>query len=174
MPLDRGARYEDPLLQALEEEGYGTVDGAGTMTTREGEIEYCGLDIELSNMVQGVPFICDFLTKRGAAKGSTLEIREGASVSTFAFGSAEGIGIYFDGVNLPDEVYRDCDINVVLAEFARLLGQEGEIRGHWQGPTETALYIYGRSAQTMRSLLAGYLNTYPLCKGARVVDITPQ
>jgi len=74
---------------------------------------------------------------------------------------------------LPDEVYRECDINVVWEEFSRRLEGQGEIRGHWQGPTETALYIYGKSKSTMRDLISDYMRSYPLCHGARIVDITP-
>ena len=172
MPMDRGDRDEDPLGEALEKEGYGAVVGGGTMADKTGEIMYAGLDIELINPVEGLPFVCEFLNSRGAAKGSALEF--GDDVKERApFGVTEGIGVYFDGVNLPDEVYRDCDINVVYEEFNRLLEGEGEIRGTWQGPTETAFYIYGKSAETMKNLLAGYIAKYPLCRNARVVEITP-
>ena len=45
--------------------------------------------------------------------------------------------------DLPDETYRDCDVDVVYSEFNRLLTGIGSVHSHWQGPTETALYVYG-------------------------------
>jgi hypothetical protein len=81
---------------------------------------------------------------------------------------------YLDGVNLPDKVYQTCDINLVIQEFNKRLKGHGEIQGYWQGPTETALYIYGDNAKSMKSKIAGFMSTYPLCKGARVVTLAPQ
>ena len=173
-PMERNERYEDPLQEALELRGFGEITGGGTMQQKSGEIEYCGIDLSLTELEESVEFVCRFLEERGAAKGSCLELSNDGKNKVVPFGIAEGIGIYIDGVNLPDEVYRECDINVVIEEFSRLLDGEGEIRGHWQGPTETALYIYGGSGAEMRELLADYMKSYPLCRGARVVVITPE
>src|SRR5689334_21984745 len=63
MPMDRGELFEDPLADALAQAGLGELTGAGTMQSSEGEIEFCGLDIDLVDVKKGVPFICDFLTK---------------------------------------------------------------------------------------------------------------
>jgi hypothetical protein len=142
LPLERGERYEDPLQEALELRGFGEITGGGTMQHKNGEIEYCGIDLSLSDLDESTRFVCSFLEERGAARGSCLEISpHRGEKKVVPFGVAEGLGIYLDGVNLPDEVYRECDINVVCEEFSRLLEGEGEIRGHWQGPTETTLYI---------------------------------
>ena len=65
-PLDRGDRYEDPLLEALEANGWAEVTGGGTLQHESGEIEYCGIDLDLHNVELAVPFICDFLAKCGA------------------------------------------------------------------------------------------------------------
>ena len=66
---------------------------------------------------------------------------------------------------------RDCDVNEVYDEINRRLGDRGTIQGYWQGPTETALYLYGHSAEEMRDLISGYMAEYPLCQRARVVRI---
>ena len=171
MPLERGDRYEDPLSEALEQNGLGEVTGGGTMQSREGEIEYCGIDIDLTDVAKGVPFVCEFLTRCGAPKGSKLQYEDEAGRQEVPFGAAEGLAIYLNGTDLPDEVYQQCDINELYDEFNRLLGDRGSIQGHWQGPTETALYLYGHSADEMRGLLAGYMAEYPLCERARVVRI---
>jgi hypothetical protein len=62
-------------------------------------------------------------------------------------------------------------VNEVYNEINRRLGDRGSIQGHWQGPTETALYLYGNSADEMAALIAGYLAECPLCQRARVVKI---
>ncbi len=173
MPLARGERYEEPLDEALAQRGFGEVVGGGTMQQKSGEIEYVGIDLNLRHLQESIPFVCSFLEERGAAKGSALMVSVGEAKRTIPFGVAVGIGVYLDGVNLPPEVYRECDINVVWEEFSRRLEGEGEIRGHWHGPTETALYIYGKSKSRMRVLLSDYTRRYRLCHGARVVDITP-
>jgi hypothetical protein len=171
MPLDRGERYEEPLGEALAESGFGEVTGGGTMQSKEGEIEYCGIDIDLYDVAKGVPFICEFLAKRGAPRGSKLQYELKGKKVEVPFGLAEGLAIYLNGTDLPDEVYRECDVNEVYDEINRLLGDRGSIQGHWQGPTETALYLYGCSAEEMRELIAGYMAEYPLCQRARIVTI---
>ena len=59
-------------------------------------------------------------------------------------------------------------MNELYDEINRLLGDRGDIQGHWQGPTETALYLYGYSADEMKNLIAEPLANYPLCQRARV------
>ena len=171
MPLDRGDLYETPLEEALAESGFGNVSGGGTMQSESGEIDYCGIDVDLYDVAKGVLFVCDFLTKCGAPKGSKLQYELNGERIDVPFGEAEGLAIYLNGTDLPDEVYRDCDVNEVYAEINRLLGDRGTILGHWQGPTETALYLYGDSADEMRDLISGYMAEYPLCQRARVVRI---
>jgi hypothetical protein len=171
MPLDRGERYEDPLGEALAENGFGQVTGGGTMQSKEGEIEYCGIDLDLFDVPQGVPFVCEFLARCGAPRGSKLQYEDEGRKVEVPFGTAEGLAIYLNGTDLPDEVYRECDVNEVYDEINRRLGERGAIQGHWQGPTETALYLYGCSADEMRDLISGYMAEYPLCQRARVVRI---
>lgn len=87
------------------------------------------------------------------------------------FGKAEGLAIYLNGTDLPKEVYEKSDVNVVYDTVEKLLGDRGAIQGYWQGPTETALYLYGDSAQEMREAIAGFLASYPLCQRARIIQI---
>jgi hypothetical protein len=171
MPLDRGALYEDPLAEAFAENGFGEVTGGGTMQSQEGEIEYCGVDVDLFDLEQGVPFVCGFLAECGAPKGSKLQYEQDGQKVEVPFGVDEGLALYLNGTDLPDEVYRDCDINELYDEINRLLEGRGAIQGHWQGPTETALYLYGFSAAEMRQLIGEYVATYPLCQKARIVQI---
>ncbi|KKK74915.1 hypothetical protein LCGC14_2879000, partial [marine sediment metagenome] len=50
----------------------------------------------------------------------------------------------------------------------------GSMQGYWQGPTETALYLYGDDAEELKRLISDFMEQYPLCKGARVVTIAPK
>lgn len=171
MPIDRGERFEDPLGEGLEEQGLGEVTGGGTMQEADGEIEYCGIDVDLVDLERGVPFVCELLTRCGAPKGSKLTYELDGEQVEVPFGEAEGLAIYLNGTDLPAEVYATSDINVIYDEMNDLLGDEGEIQGHWQGPRETALYMYGKSFDEMASRLAKYLEVTPLCQRARVVRI---
>ena len=173
MPLDRGARYEDPLQEALAARGLGEVVGGGTMQLQSGEIEYIDVAVALTDATQGIPLVIATLEALGAPRGSKLLIGEGESVRELPFGKAEGVAVYLDGVNLPDAVYATSDVNVVIEELDRRLEGVGEMQSYWQGPRETALYFYGRDAEEMKRLMADFLAVYPLCAGARVVTVAP-
>jgi hypothetical protein len=62
-----------------------------------------------------------------------------------------------------EDPLQDCDSNFVVEEFNRLLAGTGSVHSHWQGPTETALYVYGRKASDMQAALQPFLDSYPLC-----------
>ncbi len=79
------------------------------------------------------------------------------------FGVREGFGVYLDGVNLPDEVYRDCDSNFVVSELDRLLSGHGSVESHWQGPTETALLCVWRFSRTDEAISGRLSLHHTLC-----------
>lgn len=172
-PLDRGERFEDPLQDRLEADGLGEVTGGGTGQDESGEIAYLGVDVELEDLDRGLPLVIETLNAHGAPKGSHLEVHDGpeGEVREIPIGVHEGLAVYLDGVGLPDEVYATTDVNFVVEEIDRLLGDAGGFEAHWQGPTETALYLFGRSADEMAARIAPFLASYPLCRGARVVRI---
>jgi len=171
VPLDRGERYEDPLSEAFASNGLGQVTGGGTMQTQGGEIQYCGIDIDLFDVAKGVPFVCDFLAQRGAPRGSKLQYEQDGQKIEVPFGACAGLAIYLNGTDLPDEVYEQCSLDQVCSEIARLLDKRGEIQGLWQGRTETALYLYGPSEEEMRRLITDFMAAYPLCQRARLMTI---
>jgi hypothetical protein len=72
-PLDRGTKYEDPLDAALKAAKLGEVTGGGSSLSKEKKIEWVGVDIELTDVIKGVPFLRRKLFELGAPKGSTLE-----------------------------------------------------------------------------------------------------
>ncbi|HEY0656267.1 MAG TPA: hypothetical protein VGD65_24200 [Chryseosolibacter sp.] len=171
MPIDRGAVYEDPLTEYLQARNLGEVTGGGTMQHENGEIEFCDLEIQLKAAPEKTTIhqIITELERLGAPKGSTLLIE--STGEKIAFGKNEGIAIYLDGVNLPENVYRECDSNVVFSELKKLTGDASQAERYWQGPTETALYFYGSSFEEMKSKSHGFMSQYPLCQNARVVQV---
>lgn len=172
MPIDRGTLYEDPIIELLAARNYGEVTGGGTMQEKTGELLYCDIEILLhdtKNLSAVVEDIREEFEKLGAPKGSKIHVEK--TEQTIDFGKQEGLAIYLDGVNLPADVYKECDSNYVLSEISRLIGYDGDIVRYWQGNTETALYFYGASYAGMNAAIADFVNTYPLCRGARIVQI---
>jgi hypothetical protein len=73
MPIERGAKYEDPLDAALKQSKLGEVTGGGSALGKDKKIEWVGVDIELTDLRQGVLFVKSKLRQLGAPKGSKLE-----------------------------------------------------------------------------------------------------
>jgi hypothetical protein len=146
--------------------------GGGTkIDPNTGEVEFCDLEFSVSDFSdKTIEQIKGTLEAMGTPKGSILHIHD-EPVRRIDFGTQEGIAVYLNGTDLPDETYRDGDSNFVYEEFNRLLGDEGAILSHWQGDSETALYMYGKSFSTMKTLLMPFIDSFPLCAKARVVQI---
>lgn len=166
-PMHRGEFFEDPLDVALKATGTCEVSGGGTLQAVSGEIEYCDIEIQCSESDrETVNLIVSTLERLGAPKGSKLMIE--STGEEVPFGFTEGLVVYLNGTDLPSETYRDCDSNHVYAEFDRLLQGEGRVLSYWQGPRETAFYMYGKSFDTMKQLLSGFIASYPLCAECRI------
>ena len=77
-PLDRGAKYEDPLDAALKKEAVGEVNGGDTQLSApdadgKRNIEWVGLDVDLSDFERGMPILKRELSRLGAPPGTILE-----------------------------------------------------------------------------------------------------
>lgn len=168
MPVDRGATFEDPLDEALKRFGIGGTAGAGTALYESGEVKHSDIEIEIAKgHPDAAPTIIRVLESLGAPKGSKLRI-DGNEIP---FGQTEGLALYLNGSDLPDEVYQTSDVNYVYDELNRLVDGEGMVFSYWQGPTETALYLYGTSFESMKAKIAPLIDTYPLCQKCRIVQI---
>jgi hypothetical protein len=167
-PMHRGELFEDPLEEALQELGIGTITGGGTQLSDTGEVDYCDIEIEVTAFDEHtVHTIISLLERLGAPLGSKLKAGE----RELPFGVTEGMAIYLNGTDLPQEVYKEYDSNVVYSELERLISGCGEIYSYWQSPAETALYLYGNSFKELHDSVAEFLATYPLCQKCRVVQI---
>ena len=169
-PMHRREFFADPLDEVIKPLARCEVSGGGTMTSREGEVAYCDIEISGPEMGPGdADLIVATLEKLGAPKGSKLTIE--STREEIPFGRTEGLAVYLNGTDLPDETYRDCDSNHVYDEFDRLLQDEGRVLSWWQSPTETAFYMYGRSFEEMKRRLADFIASYPLCARCRLEQV---
>ncbi|HVJ61288.1 MAG TPA: hypothetical protein VM555_01055 [Tahibacter sp.] len=168
-PMHRGDVFEDPLNERLEQAGHGTITGGGTQLAASGEVEYADLEVRLNAATDAVlDWLVAALEDLGAPHGSQLLVGD---APPRVFGTVEGMGVYLNGTDLHADVYETCDSNAVYDALESAVGERGHIYSYWQGPTETALYLYGPSFDEMRALTAAFLASYPLCARCRVVKI---
>lgn len=169
-PLHRGEHFEEPLEQVLARHHLGEITGGGTLQMKSGEIRFCDIEVRIDPAVPAWErVLIDALEHLGAPRGSRLVI-EGTG-REIPFGVTEGLALYLNGTDLPDEVYRDYDSNFVHSELDRLLEAHGRVLSWWEGPTETALYLYGDSFASMHARIEEFVRTYPLCQRCRIEQI---
>jgi hypothetical protein len=164
-PLDRGARYEDPLDAALRRSGLGEVTGGGSQLNELGEVAFADVEIHVANLDDAMPVIIDSLERSGAPLGSQLR-RDSAVLREF--GVLQSLAVYLDGITLPDEVYANLDFDQLVETLTAAAGQES-YHGCWQGPEETGLYFFGADAEGMFSRVEPVLRSLPIGQNARVV-----
>lgn len=82
MPIERGARYEDPLEVQLRGAGLGAVTGGGSLLSAPDQkgrrrIDYCGIDVDLTRPRDGIVLLLSELRRLRAPVGTTLEFEVG-------------------------------------------------------------------------------------------------
>ncbi len=169
-PVHRGDRFEDPLAFLLERSFPGSaVTGGGTLVSGEGEPLSCAIEAHVvgdRTAIEGA--VVELLEAQGAPRGSSLAIDHG---DARIFGSTDGLALYLDGTGLPPEVYAVNDVNELLDRIHIALAETGALQSFWEGPTDTALYLYGPSVAAMGEALADLLATHPLTVGHRLVAL---
>jgi hypothetical protein len=168
-PFDRHYFFEDRLEEELAKYDCGIVDGGGTLQGQSGEVENCDVEIDLvENSKETMKKLLSAIDEVGVPKGSFLLSDEGHLLPV---GRLEGLALYLNGTELPDEVYKNCNINYVVEELNSLLDSSGHIYSYWSGPQDTALYFYGDSFDERREKMENFLAKYPLCQKCRVEKI---
>ncbi len=169
-PIHRG-ELEDAFTDVCEKEGFDAeIVGGGTLMDPSGEVRMCDIEIQLKDMTsENIEFVKGLFEAMLAPKGSYFTLSTDEKRTNF--GNHEGLGLYLNGTDLPDEVYSQCDSNHVYEECERLVENIAQVNSHWQGPTETALYMYGTSFQDIKKAIQPLLDSYPLCQKARVEQI---
>ena len=169
MPFDRGDAYEDPLDEALAGRCLGRVVGSGTVISERREPQASDIEIELADAApESEQALIDELGKRPLPKGSILYRPDETGV---ALGTLEGIALYFNNTDLPEEVYRSYNINHVVAEIDRRIEGIGRRLSHWESREETAVYLYGSSFDSMSASLEPLIESHPLCQKCRIEQI---
>ena len=77
-PMDRGDKYEDPIIDELERLNLGEVTGGGTGMGEEGPdgrraIESCGIDVETNSLDATRAALRELLPKLGCPPGTQLQ-----------------------------------------------------------------------------------------------------
>ena len=111
MPLDRARIFQNPLSSALKAAGLGKAGDGGTQTSREGEILYCDVEVDLcENTERAYEFVKQTVERLGAPKGSKLRVSRD---DVRPIGISEGLALYLNGTDLPAEVYANGDLDFV-------------------------------------------------------------
>jgi hypothetical protein len=170
-PIERGERYEDPLAVFLKEHGLGDVTGGGSQLTKDGEIEFADLELELVNLDDAVTRVIQQLEAMGAPCGSSIEFAADAGREPISFGRYEQLTIYLDGTGLPADVYESLDFGRVYRELGKAVGREagGQARSVWTGATETAVHLAGPKADALEKVVSAMWHTVPVFQNARLV-----
>ena len=169
-PMDRGARYEDPVQDALAIRELGVVTGGGSQLTAAAEIGYVDVELALADLNGALEVVQRILEDAGAPVGSQLLFEQDGVGVERPFGVQEGLAVYLDGTTLPEEIYAETDIDALMERLASAADSvNGELRSAWNGPTETALYHYGPSADAMLVALQPVFNDFAICQNARLV-----
>ncbi|HET6420727.1 MAG TPA: hypothetical protein VFG19_11255 [Geobacteraceae bacterium] len=163
-------RYEVPLTSVLRAYHLGDIISTDVTFNRELEVEFAELEVEIDNLDEGINTVKRVLEQAGAPAGSEMRLSSDGKETVIPFGKKEGLAIYLDGVNLPDDVYETCNLNELAGLIAGGLASTGaEIRGSWVGRNETSLYIYSPCAETTYETIEPVLSAYPLCQSSRIV-----
>ena len=167
---------EDALTEIFEKENIkAEITGGGTGQEKNGEIAYSDLEIALEEFSDEIiKQIINLLEKILAPKGSKVTIfskDKNTESKVIKFGKHEGLGLYLSN-DLDDNVYKECDVNVIYGEIQKLLEENnlGRIESYWEGQ-ETALYLYGKSFDEIQNIIKPFLEEYPLCEKCRIVKI---
>jgi hypothetical protein len=169
-PMDRSARYEDPLQDALAIRDLGMVTGGGSLMTPTTEIGHVDVELALADLDGALEVVQRILEEAGAPVGSHLLFEQDGGEVERPFGLQEGLALYLDGTSLPNEVYEETDIDALMEHLRTAADSAGgELRSAWNGPTETALYHYGPSADAMLVALQPVFDGFAVCQNARVV-----
>ena len=93
-PIDRGEKYEDPIIDELERLGLGQVSGAGTQLGDEGPdgrrpIVACGIDVETNDVAATRAALRNLLPRLGCPQGTQIQFQQSGKPSQDEYDGAE-------------------------------------------------------------------------------------
>ena len=169
-------QVENRIDELLRSSNLGEVDGSGWLDDGNGEAIEFDVEVQFNNSDErNIDRLKELLSAVAVPKGSKIQKDSANDEDGYEFvcdiGDQEGLGIYLNGTDLPDEVYSQCDINVLLDRLLDSLKGKAVFGGWWQGNRETALYFYGKEYEDMVKSIKPVIDNYPLCQQCRLVKI---
>lgn len=158
---------EDALEEILQKHNAGEIAGGGTALKENGEIDSCDIEIEFWDTQKSVEWLVNLLNAMGIPKGSVLQGVE----PPIPVGTLEGLAIYLNGTDLPDETYKSCDINYVIEQLEQGIEGIGRMYSYRELNEFTVLYFYGTSFSDMKEKMNPFVSSYPLCQKCRIEQI---
>ena len=165
-PLDRDG-FENVVEKTIKKKKYGIITGGGSMLLPTKEIAWCDVEFEIykDKVDEFISYIKDI---QMIPKGSKLIFDDEKEIE---IGTSEGLGLYLNGCDLPSEVYKNNDINVLIEKLDEILKECAIRLSYWEGPKETALYYYGKDYNEMKEKIQSIIESYPLCEKCRIERI---
>ena len=171
LTLNLDARLEPKerfyLEDALQENDAGEVTGGGSVLKEDMEIVRCAVDIVFDQDEKSLEWLTALINSMGIPKGSLIEGVD----PPVEVGTLEGLAVYLNGVDLPEEVYKKCDVNYVIERLSEAVKPIGAMYSSRRLSEYTALYFYGTSCSAMREKMEEFISTYPLCQKCRIEQI---
>ena len=169
-------QVETRIDDLLRSSNLGEVDGSGWLNDGNGEALEFDVEVQFKESDErNIERLKELLSAVVVPKGSKIQKDSANDKDGYKFiceiGDQEGLGIYLNGTDLPDEVYSQCDINVLLDRLFESLKGKAVFGGWWQGNRETALYFYGKEYEYMVNSIESVIDNYPLCQQCRLVKI---
>lgn len=112
-------------------------------------------------------WLVNLLGAIGIPKGSLLRGVE----PSVPVGTLEGLAIYMNGSDLPEEIYKSCDINYVIEQLEQAIDGIGHMYSYRELDKFTALYFYGVSFSAMKDKMNPFVSSYPLCQKCLIEQI---
>lgn len=165
---------EDDIMEYMESHDIPCdIDGGGTYQNDDGSIASC--DIHFVCELQNLEQVLEYLKSLPCPKGSKLSYcinpeDENAEPVEIPVGNLEGLSFRVNGQDLPDEVYQNNDINVVVDAMLEVLQDQFVMRGVEQ-LEHSYLYFYGKSYQQMYDLVKDFDQKFELCQQCRIEQI---
>ncbi|MFN8571395.1 MAG: hypothetical protein U0132_05010 [Gemmatimonadaceae bacterium] len=88
-PMDRAAKYDDPLDLALKSAGVGMVSGAGSQLDVSRQIAFVDIELALANTDGALELARTTLKSLGAPKGSVMSFSRDGTVAVIAVATGE-------------------------------------------------------------------------------------
>ena len=158
---------EDALEEIFQENKAGEITGGGTSLKENGEIDSCDIEIDFYDDQKGLEWLVNLLGAIGIPKGSLLR---GVELPV-PVGTVEGLAIYINGSDLPEEIYKSCDINDAIEQLEQAIEGIGRMYSYRELEEFTALYFYGTSFSAMKDKMNPFVSSYPLCQKCRIEQI---